>query len=110
MDVAGVALATIISQYISAALVVWCLVREEGALRLELNKLGLQWSVIRRILQVGLPAGCQGVVFSLSNVVIQSAINSFDDPVPVSYTHLDVYKRQAQRSGCPLEKEKQRNE
>ena len=81
MDVAGVALATIISQYISAALVVWCLVREEGALRLELNKLGLQWSVIRRILQVGLPAGCQGVVFSLSNVVIQSAINSFDDPV-----------------------------
>lgn len=59
MDVAGVALATIISQYISAALVVWCLVREEGALRLELNKLGLQWSVIRRILQVGLPAGCR---------------------------------------------------
>lgn len=81
MDVAGVALATIISQYISAALVVWCLVREEGALRLELNKLGLQWSVIRRILQVGLPAGCQGVVFSLSNVVIQSAINSFGSTV-----------------------------
>ncbi len=81
LDVAGVALATIISQYISAVLVVRCLVREEGPLRLDLKRLGLEWAVVRRILQVGLPAGCQGVLFSLSNVVIQSAINSFDDPV-----------------------------
>ena len=79
MDVAGVALATIVAQYISAALVVRCLVREQGPLRLDLRRLCLKWPVIRRILQVGLPAGFQGVLFSLSNVAIQSAINSFDD-------------------------------
>lgn len=84
MDVAGVALATIIAQYISAALVLRCLVRETGPLRLELKKLKLEWQVVRRILQVGLPAGFQGVLFSLSNVVIQSALNSFDDAVIVA--------------------------
>lgn len=84
MDVAGVALATIISQYISAVLVLRCLMREHGALRLELSKLRLRWPVIRRILQVGLPAGFQGVLFALSNVVIQSSLNSFNDPVLVA--------------------------
>ena len=84
MDVAGVALATIIAQYISAALVVWCLMREQGPLRLELRRLGLEGRVVRRIIQVGLPAGFQGVVFSLSNVVIQSSLNSFDDAVLVA--------------------------
>ena len=84
LDVAGVALATIISQYISAILVVRCMVREPGPLRLDLKNLGMEWTVVRRVLQVGLPAGFQGVVFSLSNVVIQSSINSFDDPVLVA--------------------------
>lgn len=84
LGVAGVALATIISQYMSAFLVLRCLMREEGALRLELKKLKVEWSVVRRILQVGLPAGFQGIVFSLSNVVIQSSLNSFDDPVLVA--------------------------
>lgn len=84
MDVAGVALATIISQYISAVLVVRCLMREKGPLHLELKKLGLRWRVVSRILRVGLPAGFQGVVFSLSNVVIQSSLNSFNDPVLVA--------------------------
>ena len=84
LGVAGVALATITSQYISAALVLRCLMREEGALRLDLKKLCLEWSVVRRILQVGLPAGFQGVVFALSNVVIQSSLNSFDDAVIVA--------------------------
>ena len=84
MDVAGVALATIISQYISAALVVRCMMREQGPLRLELRRLGLEGRVVRRIIQVGLPAGFQGVVFSLSNVVIQSSLNSFDDAVLVA--------------------------
>ena len=84
LDVAGVALATIISQYISAALILRGLMREEGPLRLDLKQLGLEWPVIRRILQVGLPAGCQSVIFSLSNVVIQSSLNSFDDAVLVA--------------------------
>lgn len=84
LDVAGVALATIISQYISAALVIRSLMREEGPLHLDLKKLRLEWRVVKGILQVGLPAGFQGVVFALSNVVIQSSLNSFDDPVIVA--------------------------
>ena len=84
MDVAGVALATIISQYISAILVLRCLVMEQGPLQMDLKKLGLKWNVVKRILQVGLPAGFQGMVFSLSNVVIQSSLNSFDDAVLVA--------------------------
>ena len=84
MDVAGVALATIIAQYISAALVVRCLTTEQGPLRLELKQLGLNKKVVGQILKVGLPAGFQGVVFSVSNVVIQSSLNSFDDAVLVA--------------------------
>ncbi|MCI9444968.1 MAG: MATE family efflux transporter [Oscillospiraceae bacterium] len=77
MSVAGVALATIISQGISAVLVLTCLMRDQGALHLDPKALRLDRRVIRRICQVGLPAGFQGIVFSLSNVVIQSSINSF---------------------------------
>lgn len=81
MSVAGVALATIISQYISAGLVVLALMRDKGPLRLELKALCFDKRVVRRILQVGLPAGFQGVVFSISNVVIQSSVNSFGSTV-----------------------------
>ena len=84
MSVAGVALATIISQYISAALVLLCLVRDQGLLHLDLKNLGLDKRVVRRILQVGLPAGFQGILFSLSNVVIQSSINSFNSTAIVA--------------------------
>lgn len=84
LAVAGVALATIIAQYISAGLVVRCLMREQGPLHLELKQLGLTKKVVLQIVRVGLPAGFQGVVFSLSNVVIQSSLNSFDDPVLVA--------------------------
>lgn len=84
MDVAGVALATIIAQYISALLVVRCLMWETGPLRLNLKQLGLNKKVVVQILKVGLPAGFQGMVFSLSNVVIQSSLNSFDDAVLVA--------------------------
>lgn len=77
MSVAGVALATIISQAVSALLVLGCLMRDEGPLHLDLRELHLDKRIVKRILQVGLPAGFQGIVFSLSNVVIQSSINSF---------------------------------
>lgn len=77
LDVAGVALATIISQMISAVLVVRCLMMEESAIRLERQYLGIDKAVFLRILQIGLPAGVQGSLFSLSNVVIQSSVNSF---------------------------------
>lgn len=77
LDVAGVALATIISQMISAVLVLRCLVREKSAIRLQRQYLGVDKSIFLRILQIGLPAGVQGSLFSLSNVVIQSSVNSF---------------------------------
>ena len=77
LGVAGVAIATVISQTISAFLVVRCLMKEQGAIRLELKELQIEKDKLMRILQIGLPAGFQGIVFSLSNVVIQSAINSF---------------------------------
>ncbi len=77
LSVAGVALATIISQTVSACLVTWILTREEGPLHLDLRHLGFHRGSLIQILRVGLPAGLQSTVFSLSNVVIQSAVNSF---------------------------------
>lgn len=75
--VAGVAIATIISQYISAVVIVMFLLKEHGALRLNLRRLGVDVQILKQILKIGLPAGFQSVVFSLSNVIIQSTINSF---------------------------------
>lgn len=77
MDVAGVATATVISQCLSAVLVLRCLMKEEGAIRLNLKKLRIHPDKFLKILQIGIPAGFQGVVFSLSNVVIQASVNSF---------------------------------
>lgn len=77
MDVAGVALATIVSQAVSAVLVLKCLMKEEGAVRLEKQYLGIDKQILGKIIQIGLPAGIQGSLFSLSNVVIQSSVNSF---------------------------------
>lgn len=73
----GVGLATIISQYISAAFIVLCLVKEKSLIRLEIKKLRIYKKKLIRILQIGIPAGFQGMMFSLSNVVIQSSINGF---------------------------------
>ena len=77
LSVAGVALATIISQAISAVLVVRLLMKEEGPLKLDLKALRLHPAALAQIMRVGIPAGLQGTVFSLSNVVIQSSINTF---------------------------------
>ena len=77
MDVEGVALATIISQAVSATLVVICLMRSEGGLRLTLKKLRIAGDTLKEIARIGLPAGFQGVLFSISNVMIQSSINAF---------------------------------
>ena len=81
MDVAGVALATVISQCISAVLVLRCLIKETGAIHLDLRCLQIDRGNFFKILQVGLPAGFQGVLFSLSNVVIQSSVNGFGETV-----------------------------
>lgn len=84
MSVAGVALATVISQAVSAFLIIYTLVREEDATRLEFKKLKLDPSLALEIMKVGIPAGIQGMVFSISNVVIQSSINSFDSSAIVA--------------------------
>ena len=81
MSVAGVALATIISQAVSAALVVRCLMGMDGPTRLYLRRLRISPGKLREIIRIGLPAGIQSSVFSLSNVVIQSSVNSFGSVV-----------------------------
>lgn len=75
--VAGVAVATVISQTISAVLVVLCLLRESGAIKLKIKDLRIDKKELLAILRIGIPAGLQGCIFSLSNVVIQKSINGF---------------------------------
>lgn len=77
LDVAGVALATIISQCVSAFLIVRCLCREQEMYQLFLGKIKFYGHALKRILHIGIPSGIYGTVFSLSNVVIQSSVNSF---------------------------------
>ena len=77
MSVKGVALATILSQAVSAVMIVRCLIKNADPCRLDIKKLCLDRDMAFRIARVGLPAGFQGAVFSISNVLIQSSINSF---------------------------------
>lgn len=77
MGVRGVAYATIISQYISATLISRCLMKLDGPCKLILGELKLNKDKAKRIARVGLPAGLQGSIFSISNVLIQSSVNSF---------------------------------
>ena len=81
MSVAGVALATIISQAVSAALIVHCLMKMDGMCKLELRKLSIDIPMMINMIKLGLPAGMQGSIFSISNVLIQSSINSFGSVV-----------------------------
>ncbi len=77
MGVAGVALATVISQALSAGLIVRCLMKSDGAYKLSLKRLRIVPSCLKTMIRIGLPAGMQGAIFSLSNVLIQSSINLF---------------------------------
>ena len=77
MGVAGVAIATVASQVMSMALVMICLIRSDGPIHLDLRKLRIHLSQLVEIVRVGLPAGLQGSLFSISNVLIQSSVNSF---------------------------------
>lgn len=81
MDVMGVAIATVISETVSALLVLRCLVKEKGGIHLELSAMRIDRKKMLQILRIGLPAGFQGVVFALSNVVIQSSVNIFGNIV-----------------------------
>ena len=77
MSVDGVAIATVISQTLSAVLVLLCLAREKGALKLSFKKLRLHKQKVIDILKLGIPAGLQSSMFSISNIIIQASINSF---------------------------------
>jgi Na+-driven multidrug efflux pump len=77
MDVAGVALATTLSQGVSAGLIVLCLTRLDNTCRLDIHRLRVDKNILKQLMRIGMPAGLQGCLFSLSNVLIQSAINSF---------------------------------
>ena len=81
MNVAGVAIATVASQAVSAVLVVICLLRSHGMVHLDLKDLRIHKRQLIDIARVGLPAGLQGSLFSISNVLIQSSVNSFGEVV-----------------------------
>ena len=85
MGVAGAALATVLSQMISAVLPIVVLLRQKED-RLELRKLRIERSLLGRILRIGIPAGLQFVTFDFSNVLIQSGINSFGDITMAAWT------------------------
>ena len=77
MGVEGVAIPTVISQCVSAGLVFWCLTKVEGPYRLYPKHLTIKKDKLLGMVKIGLPAGIQGCSFSISNVLIQSSINSF---------------------------------
>lgn len=77
MDVAGVALATIIAQAVSAALILRALMKRTDACKLKLRELSIHWKPLKRILAIGVPSGIQSSLFSISNVVMQSSMFSF---------------------------------
>ena len=77
LDVAGVAIATVLSNGVSAVLVILFLVREKNEIHLDLRRLRIAKPDLVRMLKIGVPAGLQSMVFSLSNVIIQSVLNGF---------------------------------
>ena len=86
LSVAGVAIATITSQYLSAAAVVFCLCRYKNACRLDLKKIRLHRNQLSRILIRGVPSGIQSSLFAVSNVLIQSSINALGPVVMAGST------------------------
>ena len=87
MGVAGVAIATVVSQYISAFLVVRSMMKSKGAsYQLHLGRLRIKGGMLMQILRIGIPAGIQGALFSISNVLIQSTVNSFGSTVVAGNT------------------------
>lgn len=86
MGVAGAAIATVISQVISACLVVICLMRQKGAGRLKIRDIRLEMSVLKGILHIGIPGGLQSVMYAVSNMIIQTAINGFGSVTVAAWT------------------------
>lgn len=81
MSVKGVAIATALSYYVSATLIILSLINAQDFTRLDLNGLKINKSIFLEMLRLGIPAAFQGIIFSISNVLIQSSINQFSDLV-----------------------------
>ena len=77
MGVAGVATATVVAQAVSTTLIILCMIRSHSVIHLQRDMLRIHGDKLKEIVRVGLPAGLQGTIFSISNVLIQSSINSF---------------------------------
>ena len=86
LGVAGVAIATVISEGVSCGLILLCLKHETGAIRLYFNRIKINPSKCIDIMKIGLPAGLQGCILSISNVLIQSSVNSFGSTVMAGNT------------------------
>lgn len=84
--VAGTAAATAMSQFLSAGLVVYCLAKSENSYRLDIKKMRIVPKKLKEMAAIGIPAGLQGAVFSVSNVLIQSSVNSFGSTVMAGNT------------------------
>lgn len=79
LGVSGVAIATVVSQYISAVLVVVCLLRTDSVIKIHLKELRIHKSELLEIVKIGVPAGIQNSMFSIANVIIQSSVNAFGE-------------------------------
>ena len=86
MGVAGVAIGTVVSQFISCVLVLRCLHHSEGSYQLCFSKLTIKSFYLKQIFQVGVPAGIQSTVINLSNALLQSSVNSFGSIAMAGYT------------------------
>ena len=86
MGVSGVAIATVVSQYVSAGLVLLCLFNMEGICKVNKKDLRIHPEKFKEMLRIGIPAGLQGTIFSISNVLIQSSVNSFGSIVMAGNT------------------------
>lgn len=86
LGVAGVAIGTVSSQMISCILVLRCLYKSEGSYQLRFSRLRIRWVYLKRIFQVGIPAGIQSTVINFSNALLQSSVNSFGSTAMAGYT------------------------
>ena len=86
LDVAGVAIATVISQVISCVLVIGCLYKTDAVYQLRFKKLRIKKKYLVQIFRIGIPAGLQSTLISFSNVLLQSSVNSFGSIAMAGYT------------------------
>ncbi len=86
MGVRGAAIATVLSQVVSAALILVSLCHAQPVYRLSIRKLRFHGDMLLRIVQIGLPAGLQSVMYSLSNMIIQASVNGFGTDVMAAWT------------------------